>query len=854
MTIDKRASTGLPGFDQVIDMLRLGDNVVWQVQSVQDYLEVVRPYISQAKKDGRRLVYFRFGNHEPLMAEDEPSVMYRADPSDGFESFASKIHDIIEREGLTVFYVFDCLSDLLEFWYSDLMIGNFFHVTCPFLFQLDTIAYFALLRGVHTHNTVARIRETTQLLFDLYRVNEKIYIHPLKVQERYSPTMFFPHLVEGEKAVSITASADAAALFSGLGQGRRSRDYWEITLEKAYAALEGNDSESQSRMKKLLIGLVIGREQRITELADRYFTLKDILDIASREIGTGFVGGKSVGMLLGRKILEKDAWDALQNCWESHDSFYLGSDIFYTYIVQNGWWELRCKQKTPEGYFTIAPELQKKLLRGKFPYMIRGQFFEMLEYFGQSPIIVRSSSLLEDNYGNAFAGKYESVFCANQGSPEERFEAFEQAVRTVYASAMSDDALAYRQSRGLANMDEQMAILVQRVSGDHYGDLFFPHIAGVGHSTNLYVWDKDMDPNAGMLRLVLGLGTRAVDRISGDYARIVSLDRPMKGPPVSYGDEQKFSQHRADVLNLKENRLAEIPADSLRDQDLKTDKSAFFSVDSITLARLRESAYQSGQIPGPAPQILDFRKLLAETAFPGLFHTALSTLEKAYDYPVDVEFTANFSPEGNFRINLLQCRPLQTKGPGKAVNIPKMEQENIFFSTPGNFMGGNVRLSLDYVVYIKTEEYLALPDREKYQVARIIGMLNQSLKGSNIILVGPGRWGTTTPSLGIPVHFSELCNVIALCEVAYHKAGLMPELSFGSHFFQDIVESGIFYAAIFDGESNVLFRPQRILSAENMLAETLPKKESWAGVVHLAQIAGLTLYSDIGSQRVLCGG
>ena len=169
--IPKVCSTGISGLDQVVDMLWLGDNVVWQVQSIEDYLKVVRPFIDQSKRDGRRLVYFRFGNHEPLMEDSEPSVVYKLDASVGFESFATKVHDIIEKEGLKAFYVFDCLSDLLEFWYSDLMIGNFFRVTCPFLFILDAVAYFALLRGVHTHSTIARIRETTQLLLDLYSVD-----------------------------------------------------------------------------------------------------------------------------------------------------------------------------------------------------------------------------------------------------------------------------------------------------------------------------------------------------------------------------------------------------------------------------------------------------------------------------------------------------------------------------------------------------------------------------------------------------------------------------------------------------------------------------------------------------------
>lgn len=847
MTIGNKVSTGISGFDQCIDMLRLGDNVVWQVQSIEDYHQVVKPYIRQAKKDGRRLVYFRFGSHEPLMAADEPSVMYKIDAAEGFEGFATKIHNMIEREGVKAFYVFDCLSDLLEFWYSDLMIGNFFRVTCPFLYQLDTVAYFALIRGVHTHSTIARIRETTQVLLDLYSIQEKFYIHPLKVMERYSPTMFFPHLIEGERTVSITASADAATLFSDLGQSGQTRDYWEIILERAYTAL-GDNEEIQSQMKKLLIGLMIGKEPRIAQLAGQYFDLKDILNIASREIGTGFIGGKSVGMLLGRKILKTEIWGAIQNRWEPHDSYYLGSDIFYTYIVQNGWWELRTRQKTPEGFFTLAAELRLNLLRGKFPDIIREQFTQMLEHYGQSPIIVRSSSLLEDNFGNAFAGKYESVFCANQGSPEERYEAFEQAIRTVYASTMSEDALAYRKNRGLTEKDEQMAILVQRVSGDHYGDLFFPHVAGMGNSSNLYVWNKDMDPNAGMLRLVFGLGTRAVDRVSGDYARLVPLDDPAGGPPVSYGDEKKFSQHNADVLDLRKNHLTEVSLDDLSGCDLKTDKSIFFSVDFAELSRLRDLGRQHNS----TTRILDFKKLLTETGFPELAHTVLSTLEMAYNYPVDIEFTLNFRPDGTYRFNLLQCRPLQTKGLGKAVQIPHPKKDDIFFLSTGNFMGGNARLALDYVIFIKAKEYLELTEQKKYQVARLVGTLNHKLKKYSVLLAGPGRWGTTTASLGVPVHFSELCNMKVICEISSKQAGLMPELSFGSHFFQDIVESDIFYAAIFEGDADVIFRPERILDRENLLDEVLPGEKAWSHVVHLAHTTGLTLYSDITSQNLMC--
>ncbi|WP_461245975.1 PEP/pyruvate-binding domain-containing protein [Treponema sp. R6D11] len=846
MSLDRRVSTGMPGLDQAIDLLRLGDNVVWQVQSIDDYLKVLRPYIQQAKKDERRLVYFRFGNHAPLMADKEPSITYNFDTSEGFELFALKVHDIIAKEGLKAFYVFDCLSDLLESWCSDMMVGNFFRITCPFLFVLDTIAYFALIRGAHTHDTIARIRETTQLLLDVYNVDDKFYIHPLKVWERYSPTMFFPHLIDGDKAISITSSADAATLFSRVSRGGQPRDHWHITFDHAHSYLT-RDEKSQEEIKKLLAGWIIGKELRITNLIMKYLTLRDILDIAEREIGTGFIGGKSVGMLLARKILEKDAGEIIKNHWEPHDSYYLGSDIFYTFIVHNGLWDLRIKQKTTEGYFTVAKELQEKMLQGKFPVNIMEQFIQMLEHYGQAPIIVRSSSLREDNFGNAFAGKYESVFCANQGTPEERYAAFEQAVRTVYASTMNDDALAYRQRRGLTNQDEQMAILVQRVSGNHYDELFFPHIAGVGNSTNLYVWDKSMNPEAGMLRIVFGLGTRAVDRVSGDYAKIVPLDCPNKGPPVSYGDEKKFSQHKADVLDLSNNKLTEVPLEKLADGDLKTDKEIFFTTDTAAINRMRELRINSAS----TPRIPDFKKLLNETGFPEFVRTTLSTLSTAYNYPVDIEFTANFTPDGEFRFNLLQCRPLQTKGIGRVMEAPQPRQEQIFFSSTGDFMGGNVRLHFDYVVFVKATEYLELVDQDKYQAARIIGFINQKLKDKTVLLMGPGRWGTTTPSLGVPVNFSELCNMAALCEVSYLKAGIVPELSFGSHFFQDIVESNIFYAAVFDGEPGIVFCPDQILSKNNLFAEILPEEKKWESVIHIAKTPGLILHSDITNQKLL---
>jgi len=848
MNLYDKVSTGLEGFDQVIDHLRFGDNVVWQVDSLSGYKKMVNYLVESARAENMSLIYIRFANHEPLLDGCSDIKSYQIDASKGFESFATEIHNLIREQGKGVLYVFDCLTDLLEYWHSDLMIGNFFKATCPYLYELDTVAYFAIMRNFHTYSTIANIRETTQLLLDLYQINDKIYIHPLKVWQRYSPTMFFPHLIQGQEAVCITSSSDASELFHSINRGEMRLDHWNNIFNEAKKMLS-LPHEQQEKVKKRLMHMIIGSDSRMFQLCDRYFTLKDILDIASREIGTGFIGGKSVGMLLARKILEIEGEERYTAFLEPHDSFYIGSDVFYTYIVQNGWWKLRSRQKTIEGYYKYAAELKEKLLCGSFPKDIQEQFIQMLEYFGQSPIIIRSSSLLEDNFGNAFAGKYESIFCVNQGTPQERYEAFEQAVRIVYASTMNEDALNYRMMRGLALQDEQMAILVQRVSGDRYGDYFFPHIAGVGNSTNLYVWDESIDMNAGMLRLVFGLGTRAVDRTDGDYVRVVCLDNPLRMPPMNYEDQKKFSQHRLDLLSLKDNALECRDLDEVLSLPLKADKRLFVSPDYATEDRMRQLGYTSFK----TPQILDFKKLFSETKFAEIMREMLALLRKAYNYPVDIEFTANFKKDNSFKINLLQCRPLQTKGLGKAVQIPEItDTRDCFIMSKGSFMGGSVRLPIDYVIFIKAGAYLKLAEQEKYEIARQIGIINREMKGKNVMLIGPSRWGSTTASLGVPVHFSEIYNMKVLCEYSSKKEGFMPELSYGSHFFQDIVETEIFYVAIFDGYQDVIFNPDYILSRENLLASFLPEGDRFKDVIHVANTPGMQVYSDIVTQRILC--
>jgi hypothetical protein len=855
-----RASTGSDGLDAVLDGLRMGDNVVWQVDDIKDYRHYVVPYVERAIREHRKIVYLRFAEHEPLIDETGDVTVYTLDANSGFEPFTTQVYNIVTAEGRDVFYVFDCLSHLLSAWATDLMIGNFFVVACPYLFHLNTIAYFSILRHSHSFKTIARIRETTQVLLEVYNHEDSYYVHPLKVWNRYSSTMFLPHLEEEDGFVPITNSVDTTRLFSDISRleeksPRRYLDYWDRLFLKAEGLSKRHcEPEERQAMIDELCRIMIGRESRMLVLAKENFSLEDLLDIKSRLIGTGFIGGKTVGMLLARKILQKDAQLRWQDYLEQHDSFYIGSDIFYTYIVQNGLWELRMRQKTKEEYFEAAALLREKMLQGAFPDEIKEQFQQLIEYFGQSPIIIRSSSLLEDAFGNAFAGKYESIFSVNQGSPERRYMDFVEYVRRVFASTMNEDALTYRLQRQLDRQDEQMALLVQRVSGSYRKHYFFPDIGGVGVSYNTFVWREGMDPTAGMLRLVAGLGTRAVNRVENDYPRIVALDNPLFRPHAGMEDTRRFSQHEIDVLNVNDNTLETVSLLSqVNEEGLGIRLDLLGELDHETTERMRELGMKEREA-----WILTFDNLLSRTSFTGVMHRMLKDLEVIYDYPVEIEFTVNFTQYNDYKINLLQCRPLQGKGQLKKVEIPTcISVKDVLFQSAGNFMGGSISRKIKRIVYVDPEHYAALPLTGKYDIARFIGKFNKLVKDREAmptLLLGPGRWGTTTPSLGVPVRFSEINHMTAMGEIAYTDGNLMPELSFGTHFFQDLVETDIFYLALFPGNPGVVWNRELFNIFPVISEQLIPESARYSDVLKVYDVSehDVQIMTDIISQRLIC--
>ena len=850
-----RVLSGIPALDQVLDNIRMGDNVVWRVSDLDEFRRFADPFVEQAKKDGRNIIYFRFASHPELVPECTEVKRICVPLSHRFETFTVEIHKAIEQEGRDAFYVFDCLSELQTAWATDLMMGNFFRVTCPFLFILDTVAFFPIIRGRHSFNAITKIMNTTQLFLDVYSDagRETVYIRPQKVWNRSSETMFLPHLYKPAEGTirPIQDGVQTSRFYQVINIYQRTLeeqyvDSWDRFFTQA-KVLHENRIPVEEQCGRMC-NIMMTRDERLRVLVKKHFKPEDYFRVRDHMVGTGMVGGKTCGMLLARAIIRNLAPD-IDSVLEPHDSFYVGSDVFYTYIVDNDFWDIRVRQRTEEGYFPLAGELAERLRTGHFSREIQEQFTHILEYYGQDPYIVRSSSILEDGFDNAFAGKYESVFCANRGTPEERLEEFENAVRTVYASSASLSALDYRKRRGLDKRDEQMALLVMRVSGSAYGSYYMPCAAGVGYSFSPYKFLNDIDSSAGMLRLVAGLGTSAVDRTEGSYPRLVSLDKPEVTNFTTVAEKHQFSQRKAEVVDLKTRSLNRVPLDDLEPVLPAYVKNQVLEHDTEAEASLHERGVWRNICFISCLGLVRNREMMEK------MQRMMQLMQKEYGEPVDIEFTINVSESREYMINLLQCRPLQVFKDGGGVAVPEnVPAEDILLETRHASMGLSRQVKLDRIVYVDPVKYYQLPYNEKTAIAALIGRINWKYRdtGMHLMLLVPGRIGTSSPELGVPTAFSDISGFDAVCEIAESRAGYNPELSYGSHIFQDLVEAQILYTAVFPGERTIHFRPELLQQMPNRIGEISGGEEK-QDVVCLADVSALDcrLYHDLTNEHIL---
>ena len=591
-------------------------------------------------------------------------------------------------------------------------------------------------------------------------------------------------------------------------------------------------------IKVVLIRTMISDQLAYLKIAKDWLTISDLEEIRNRKIGQGKIGGKSAGMLLAARILMDVGGDEVSAHLNIPESYFIGADYTYTFMAMNGlmhWGDQ--KYKLEEQIRADYPLIQEEFLAGQFPPDIVDRVRGLLEQVEHKPLIVRSSSLLEDNFGTSFAGKYESHFCPNQGSTEENLRDLIQAIKKIYASILNPDALLYRRAKGLQDYDERMAILIQVVQGLEYGKYYLPHAAGVAFSRNLYRWSPQIRRDDGFLRLVWGLGTRAVDRVGNDYPRLVALSHPLLHPEASAKSIRRYSQQYVDLIDLEQNRLETLPVEEvLNTRD--------------PISRYIAQQDQGGYLVPLRSMLVDRENAHLVLTFDGLFQRTplaermtnlLQILEQHYHSPVDTEFTVEvtdpLSLQPDVRITLLQCRPQSHLQENEARLPQNLKEKDIIFSTHRMAPVGRVS-GIQHVVFVSPEAYYALPSAsERGKLGRTIGRLNAKLAETTFICIGPGRWGTSNPDLGVRIGYADIYNTRALVEVTGAGIGLAPEASFGTHFFQDLVESNIYPLAIYMEDDDVIFNRDFFYKTPNRLLQVLPDSVEMAKCLRLIEVS-----------------
>lgn len=575
----------------------------------------------------------------------------------------------------------------------------------------------------------------------------------------------------------------------------------------------------------VLIRTLVSDQLKYIKLARQWFNAADLKEIRRRKIGGGKIGGKAAGMLLAMRILKETAPPELRASFRTPVSYYLGSDVFYNFMSINGLmhWNDQ-KYKTEEQMRADYPTLRAEFLSGQFPPEIIEGLEDVLAQAGKTPLIVRSSSLLEDNFGTSFAGKYESIFCPNQGTPDENLSALTNAISRVYASVMDPDALLYRHLKDLADYDERIGILIQFVEGESMGRYYLPHAAGVAFSRNLFRWSPQIKQEDGFLRLVWGLGTRAVDLLADDYPRLVALSHPRLYPTADIRNVRRYSQRNADVIDLETNEFRTVSVREVINPNYPPLRY---------IAQLEQDGYLGSiltNIAAPEKLVITFEGLLARTPFAARIRDALHLLETHYGSPVDTEFTVEiiepYSQHPDVRITLLQCRPQSHIQDANEIQLPRdLKDEDIIFATHRMVPQGIVE-NIRYVLFVTSEGYSKLSTpAERAQLERAIGQLNAALTDETFIAVGPGRWGTSTPDLGVHVAYADIYNARSLVELAGEEIGASPEPSFGTHFFQDLMEAGIYPLAVFIDEKDTIFKRDFFYATPNRLSDFIETDE-----------------------------
>jgi hypothetical protein len=614
------------------------------------------------------------------------------------------------------------------------------------------------------------------------------------------------------------------------------RDFCDIPKGELYIS-----AEEAEGIRVSLLSNYISSQLPFIGIAKNHVTIRDIDAVLAHTIGhvahPGKLGGKAAGMIVAQKILlpiltERDP--ELEKYITVPDTWYISSGVLSDFIDRNHFYgfhthKYRDRDAIDEEYQRIGGLFES----ADFPPEVMEEFRSLIRQIGEHPIIVRSSSYLEDSFGLAFSGKYQSIFLANQGNEEQRLAAFIHGVKVVLTSMYGPDPIIYRRDHGLLDFNERMAMIVQKVVGRRFGDWFFPLAAGVMYSTNSWVWNPRIRKADGLVRLVFGLGTRAVDRVGGDYPRMIALSHPSLRPEVTADQVYKYSQKMVDAINLKTGGLETVGFRALAAETSHPD--LFLAVSLAEDGGMRAPLFKTQDLP-PSASCVTFDNLLTRSPFVRLVKKVLSNVQAAYGRPVDMEFAWDED-----RLYILQCRSLSLRREVDRIILPtNVPDDDVLFITRSGLSTVNIP-DIEYVVYVDPRAYDQLGTVEaKHRVGWAVGQINKRLSGRPYALLGPGRWGSNDINLGVRVSYADINNTRLLVEIAFARDGYTPEVSYGTHFFQDLVEADIAIMPLYPDTAGSMLKEELLLHSPNAIAEIDPALRDLAGVIHVLHVPAVS--------------
>jgi len=591
-----------------------------------------------------------------------------------------------------------------------------------------------------------------------------------------------------------------------------------------------------------LVQRVLSDHSEYVELANYYFEVDDFLDLFDHLIyvkgSQGTLGGKSSGLLLALQILKKSTrTQKIFPFIKAPKSWFVTSDTLFNFIEYNGLEDV-----------LIQKHKNKDQVRNEYPYIV--QIFKnaslppdmviglsrAIDDFGNVPLIVRSSSLLEDRKGMAFAGKYKSLFIANQGTKEEKLNALYDAVTEVYASMFGPDPIEYREEHQLIHQHEEMGIIIQEVVGTRVGPYFLPSFSGVIFSNNEIPWSKRISRNDGLVRMVPGLGTRAVDRLSDDYPILIAPRKPQLRVNVPLDEMIRYSPKMVDVINTESGSFESVDFHSLIEQYGAQYPAIHQIISNISHGMMQQPRPLSTDF-NKDEQIVTFNGIFENTEFLNIVNQITTELQEQFGYPVDIEFAHDGT---NFY--LLQCRSQSYREDHAPAEIPKnIHPDHVIFTASRHFPNGFIS-GISHIVFVDPEEFGKLSNPETLlSVGKAVSKLNQILPRRQFILMGPGRWGSRgEQSLGVKITYADIRNTSMLIEVARKYGDYMPDPSFGTHFFQDLIEAQICYMPLFPDDENMILNEEFIKGSENKLTQLIPEYKLLQKVIHVVDIPETT--------------